>query len=168
MVGILYFWVFQTLELWILTFPDIGILNFGVSKHWNCEFWLSKTLEFWTFPFPNIAIENFGFSKHCNCDLWLFQTLQFFIFGFFKHWKSGFWLFETLTLAFPNIGILNSGFLPFLTIFYSTSGLALELDINSGQSSFYKNGVCTVLDVIKFAMCVLFIFWQDAFCSHLG
>ena len=176
-IGILNFGsasLFHTLEFWILAqFPNIGILNFGVSKHWNGEFWLFQTLEFSSLGFSKHWNVKLGFSKHWKWEPRLFRTWELFIFGFSKHWKSGFWLFETSVLAFLNIGIEfwflplflilaflnignlnfgffeqnNSEFLPFLTFFYPKRGSALQLENISGQSSFYKNGVCTVWDV---------------------
>ena len=166
-------WAFLNIGMWSWAFPNIEIKNFRYSKHWNCEFWLFQTSKLWNLAFPNVGILYVGFSKHWKWEPRLFRTWELFIFGFSKHWKSGFWLFETSVLAFLNIGIefwflplflilaflnignlnfgffeqKNSEFLPFLTFFYPKRGSALQLENISGQSSFYKNGVCTVWDV---------------------
>ena len=125
------------LELCFLAFPNIEILYFGFSKHWNSIFWLFQTLAFWILAFPNIGILDFviskhgdskyffralffGFSKYWNSVFWFFQTLEFYIlafsnigildFGFSKHWSFGFWLFQTLKFwifSFPKTGILD-------------------------------------------------------------
>jgi len=54
------------IEFWTFPFSSIAIVNFGVSKHWNCEFWLFQTMEFFIF----------GFSTHWNCKLLLIQTFE--------------------------------------------------------------------------------------------
>ena len=80
--------LFQTLEFWILAFPDIGIQFFAFRKHSNSrilpfqtllsisvfcliqtsQFWILafSTLEFTVLAVPNIGliVDFVGFSKH--------------------------------------------------------------------------------------------------------
>ena len=106
--------LFQTLEFWILAFPDIGIQFFAFRKHSNSrilpfqtllsisvfcliqtsQFWILafSTLEFTVLAVPNIGVLYFSLSKHCNSVLLIIRTLEFCAF------------------TFANIGILNFAF----------------------------------------------------------
>ena len=85
--GVLYFsfskhWnsvflLFQTLEFWILAFPDIGIQCFAFRKHSSSRILLFLTLDFSVLAYPNISILDFGvFNIGIHC------------FGCSKHWSS--------------------------------------------------------------------------------
>ena len=60
-----------------MAFPNIGILDFGFSKHCNSGVSLFQTLEFWTLAFPNIVILN---------NKLLIQALKFWIL-FIRNWQ---------------------------------------------------------------------------------
>ena len=86
-IGVLYFgfskhWnsvflLFQTLEFWILAFPDIGIQCFAFRKHSSSRILLFLTLDFSVLPYSNISILDFGvFNIGIHC------------FGCSKHWSS--------------------------------------------------------------------------------
>ena len=116
----------RTKEFSIFAFSNIGIHDYGFSKHWSYGFWVFETSQFcnlgflhfdfikhWNsrfFYFLNIQFQYFDSFKHLEYWIfflpytgiqflfWLFQVLEFRIVAFFKHWNSGFWLF-------PNTGI---------------------------------------------------------------
>ena len=77
--------LFQTLEFWILAFPDIGIQCFAFCKHSNSRILLFQTLYFSVLPYPNIAILDFAvFTVLAVPNIGL--TVDFV--GFSKHWSS--------------------------------------------------------------------------------
>ena len=69
-----------------MVFPNIGILNFGFSKHWKYEF----------LAFPNIGILNFGFSKEWN-NAYLLDMI------FFSHILNRYGTYFTLTHQIWNL-----------------------------------------------------------------
>ena len=123
------FWLFQTMEFSVLPFQqivdfvfpvNIGVLQFGFSKHWNSVFLLFKdwnpmlllfqTLEFWILAFPDIEMQCFAFRKHSNSRILPFQTLLsisvFCLIQTSQFWILPFSTLEFTVLAVPNIGLI--------------------------------------------------------------
>ena len=111
----------RTKEFSIFAFSNIGIHDYGFSKHWSYGFWVFETSQF-----CNLGFLHFDFIKHWNSRFFYFLNIQFFqyfdsfkhleywifslktlefssCFGFSKYWNSGLWLSL-------NIGILDFGF----------------------------------------------------------
>ena len=119
--------LFQTLEFWILAFPDIGIQFFAFRKHSNSRilpfqtllsisvFCLIQTSQFWilafsTLEFTVLAVPNIGLIVDF---VGFFQTLEFYILAFPNIAIQCFWLYKKLEFSaftFANIGILNFAF----------------------------------------------------------
>ena len=102
-------WFFQTLEFYILAFPNIAIQCFWLYEHWNLVLLLLQTLEFWILPFPYNVIQCFISSKHwtfrfgsvfpdirIQCFSFSKRCMEFWILALKKNWDSVFCILQTL------------------------------------------------------------------------
>lgn len=119
----------RTKEFSIFAFSNIGIHDYGFSKHWSYGFWVFETSQFcnlgflhfdfmkhWNsrfFYFLNIQFQYFDSFKHLEYWIFSFHTLEFSsCFGFSKYWNSVFWPFPNTGIedfCFQIIGILHFG-----------------------------------------------------------